>query len=197
MSGGGVDAAIGMSALVVYARGDRYYMFCEVRSGLVAEYGHLYHVAPSFIFQPVVAPTPENLEVEFSVEHNIFREYLEELFNVQEVAVSGGAVAPNYFYGHPNLGYLRKLLMTGGAELSGTCLAFNLLNHRPEVCTLLLIRDPEWYDCQIDHYVAAREGMRHLNLNPEFIGNETKGPTASKARVTTRSLKDSFWGKLL
>jgi hypothetical protein len=97
LSGGGVDGTIGISTLVVYPHGGEYYMLCEVRSGKVAEYSDLYHVAPSFIFQPVVSPTAEHLQVEFSVEHNVFREYLEELFDVEEVAASGGrSIRPTF-----------------------------------------------------------------------------------------------------
>src|SRR4029453_5092799 len=43
VSGGGVDAVLAVSTLVVYAREGRYWMLCDVRSGKVAEYANLYH----------------------------------------------------------------------------------------------------------------------------------------------------------
>ena len=77
LAGGGIEAAIGISTSVVYRREGEYWIICDVRSKTVAEYGDVYHVAPSFMFQPVVSPTPNNLEVEWSVRHNIYREYLQ------------------------------------------------------------------------------------------------------------------------
>ena len=189
-SGGGIDAAIAISTLVVYPREGKYWVMCEVRSQKVAEYGDLYHVLPSFIFQPVVAPTPHNLRVEWSIRHNIYREYLEELFRVQETEHSQGAVDPRYFYQHPNLRYLQQLLATGAAELRGTAFIFNLLNHRPELCTLLLIRDEAWYEDQRFSRWAAPGALQHLHLNEEFMDSEHRSgrPLTS---VRTLMLEDN------
>src|SRR5215470_5290427 len=118
LAGGGVDATISISTLVVYKRREQFWVLCEVRSDLVAEYSDLYHVAPSFIFQPVVSTTAANLKVEWSIKHNIFREYLEELFDVPEVQRSKRAISADYFYGHPNLAYLRTLIEVSRTRIS-------------------------------------------------------------------------------
>ena len=195
-SGGGVDAVLAVSTLVVYARDDRYWMLCDVRSGSVAEYGNLYHVAPSFIFQPVTSLTSHNLAIEWSVTHNLYREYLEELFDVPEVEHPGGAVAADYFYGHPNLLFLEELLGSGAARLRGTALIFNLLNHRPEVCTLLVITDERWFERQRDVYAARRNGLEHLRLNSEFILGASRRLDGDLEAVTTLPLDDPGWGQI-
>jgi hypothetical protein len=195
-AGGGVDAVLAVSTLVVYAREGGWWMLCDVRSGSVAEYGNLYHVAPSFIFQPVTSLTSHNLAIEWSVSHNLWREYLEELFGVPEVEQAPGALAADYFYGHPNLVYLRELLAGGAARLRGTGLAFNLLNHRPEICTLLLIADEDWFLRQKDVFTARRHGLEYLRLNDEFrLGGAGGGPSELEA-VTTLPVDDPRWGEI-
>jgi hypothetical protein len=209
-AGGGIDAVIAISTLVVYRREGEYWALCDVRSKKVAEYGDLYHVIPSFIFQPVVAPTGHNLEVEWSVKHNIYREYLEELFRVPEAEHAMGAVDPQYFYGHPNLRYLQRLLAAGAADLKGVAFIFNLLNHRPELCTLLLIHDESWYadqrlvreetwneDLPFSHRRAAAGNLRHLNINEEFMDHEQRSAREHLESVTTLKLDDPEWAKIV
>lgn len=193
LSGGGIDAAISVSALVVYRRGHEYWMLCELRSQEVAEGAGLYHVPPSGIFQPVTAPTVQNLEVEFSLEHNLYREYLEELFGVTEVRNSAGALAPDYFYAHESLVYLQHLINAGSAQLLGTCLMFDLFSHRPEVCMLLIIEDPEWWLKQKDVFSARRNGLHHLALSSEFASAQSEPGAASLKRVATLPLTDTAW----
>ena len=196
LSGGGVDAAISLSALVVYKRGPGYWMFCELRAEKVAEGAGLYHVVPSGIFQPVTSPTSRNLRLEFSLEHNLYREYLEELFGVSEAQRGDGAVDPYYFYGHPNLEYLNSLVNAGAAKLFGSCLMFDLFSHRAEVCMLLIIEDPDWYDSQKDVFVAGRKGLKHLALCSEFVSNETRSSESSLERVATLPLEDPGWAEV-
>ena len=208
-AGGGIDAVIAISTLVVYLREGEYWIMCDVRSKKVAEYGDLYHVIPSFIFQPVVAPNRHNLRVEWSVRHNIYREYLEELFRVPEAEHATGAVDPQYFYGNANLRYLQRLLATGVADLKGVAFIFNLLNHRPELCTLLLINDEAWYEDQrfvrdetwnedqdSSHRPAASGNLRHLNINDEFMDHEHRSARAHLESVTTLPLYDELWAEI-
>jgi hypothetical protein len=207
-AGGGIDAVIAISTLVVYLREGEYWILCDVRSKKVAEYGDLYHVIPSFIFQPVVATTRPNLKVEWSVKHNIYREYLEELFRVPEAEHAKGAVDPQYFYSHPNLRYLQNLLAAGVAELKGVAFIFNLLNHRPELCTLLLISDEAWYKDQrlisdgmwneeqrFSHRSAPGD-LRHLNINDEFMDHEHRSARAHLESVTTLPLEEDKWAEI-
>jgi hypothetical protein len=196
LAGGGVDSAISISTLVVYLREDdedRYWLLCDARSKAVAVHHDLYHVLPSFMFQPVTATSNHNLGVEWSVIHNIYREYLEELFNVREIKHAGRHVAPDYFYQHPNLRLLRNLLSDGSAEIRGVTLAFNLLNHRPEICTLLLIKDKFWYESQKDMYGAKEKGLSHLELNDEFLKDESRDNQTDLEVIVTLPLDDDRW----
>lgn len=77
--------------------------------------------------------------------HNVLREFGEELFDIEELERDRGYVAFEWFYEAPPVKELRDLLATGEAQLLLTGVAVNLLNLRPEVCTLLLILTPEWY----------------------------------------------------
>jgi hypothetical protein len=197
VNGGGVDAVLAVSTLVVYAREGRYWMLCDVRSGRVAEYGNLYHVAPSFIFQPVTSLTGHNLAIEWRVTHNVYREYLEELFDVPEVEHAAGAVAADYFYDHPNLLFLRELLRSGAARLRGTAVIVNLLNHRPEICTLLLITDEGWFQRQKDLYAARRNGLEYLRLNSEFVLGASQRTDSDLEAVTTLPVDDPRWGQIV
>jgi hypothetical protein len=185
-----------VSTLIVYRREGRYWMICDVRSKAVAEYGDLYHVAPSFIFQPVTSLTSENLMIEWSVTHNIFREYLEELFNVQEVQHAEASIAADYFYGHPNLELLKDFLRDGRARLITTAFIFNLLSHRPEICTLLLIDDEGWWESQKDLYVARRNGLEYLRLNSEFLLHHPQSGESHLEAITTMPIEDDIWGQV-
>jgi hypothetical protein len=190
-SGGGVDAAIAISTLVVFLWKGEYWMLCDVRSKSVAEYSDLYHVVPSFIYQPVTAPNEHNLAIEKSVIHNIYREYLEELFAMEEIEHSGSPVAPDFFYGYSNLHLLKNLLGRDAAKLVGTSLIFNLLTHRPEICSVLVIDDESWYGRQ-----AAGEAdppLRYLRLIPEFLQNEEQTEEPHLELVTMLPLRHPRW----
>lgn len=138
--GRGRSGMLSISTLIVFHDGKTYRAFLRMRSGKTAAHSDLYHVVPSFIFQPVTG----FLREEYSTRHNIFREYLEEVFGVPETEHVSGEIVFDYFYDHARLRQLRKLLNSGGAELFLTGYAMNMLNLRPEICTLLLIRDTSW-----------------------------------------------------
>ncbi|MBK9944248.1 MAG: hypothetical protein IPP13_21820 [Kouleothrix sp.] len=195
--GGGVDSAIAISTLVVYLREGRYWLLCEVRSKKVAVHSDLYHVLPSLMFQPVTGSSEASLKTEWSITHNIYREYLEELFSVPEVRSIKKEIAPDFFYKQPNLLYLQNLIRAGTAQLRGIAVAFNLLNHRPEICTLLLINDESWYTDQKDIFNARSLGLRHLNINEEFLRIDADEDKTHPELVTTLPLDHEHWGEIV
>jgi hypothetical protein len=160
VNGGGVSAAIGGSTLVVFVRNGEPNMICARRSSAVSDQPGKYHVAPSFIFQPTSHDSSRVSDVECKVSHGVFREYLEELFDIPEDKASAE------IYENPNLQYLRGLLATGGAAFEATGIAFNLLNHRPEICTLLLIRDEDWFQ----NHSRPSANLHPFQFNTEFVG---------------------------
>jgi CRISPR/Cas system CSM-associated protein Csm2 small subunit len=165
----GRSVAIGISTLIVFPYNNKEYAtFLNERSKSVAVHQNLLHVIPSFMFQPVSG----FYEDEFSVKHNIYREYLEELFYKSEISESverpSGEMHYQFFYYNDNLRYLQSLEENKNARFFLTGLCINLLNLRPEICTLLLITDPEWYINQGQGKEVKGYKLNRLKLNWEF-----------------------------
>ncbi len=59
---------------------------------------------------------------------------------------------------------MQQLLDTQNAQLYLTGVAVNLLNLRPEICTLLLIRSSNWYK----HYTQDSVGSEQFQFNQEW-----------------------------
>jgi hypothetical protein len=195
LRGGGVDGSLAVSTLVVYRREGGFWAIADVRSNEVAVQKDLYHVVPSFMFQPVVS-AGDQTHAEWSITHNVFREYLEELFSVPEVEPLGSRpLSPTYFYSHPNLVLLRTLLDAGGASLVNTGVAFNLLNHRCEVCTLLLIEDEEWYSRQERADFSQSSPLVYLQLNNEYW--QTRAQEPAQPCLTSMPVEDKRWRRVL
>src|SRR5262249_52682087 len=166
------SAALGISTLLAYYDNDELTLMLRRRGkkSVAAHIGML-HVVPSFMFQPATC----DLDHEFSVKHNLFREYLEELFNRPEPEENEGDW--RYFYGDPRLEYLLGLLRDGKADIYLTGFAVNLLNLRPEICLLLYIKDPEWYSFHGQH---ADSAMR-FQFNSEWMRMREMGDNAQTA----------------
>jgi len=159
VTGTGRSAAIGISTLVAYNDGLGFKLWLKTRSTSgVAVYPGLVNVLPSGMFEPAVG----KLDEEFSVRHNVFREYLEEVFDIPEAK---GEEAYDYFYNNPRLEFLCKFLGLGFAQLFLTGVAVDLLSLRPEICTLLLIRTPEWYS----YHAKAPVEQGRFSLSSEFF----------------------------
>jgi hypothetical protein len=94
----------------------------------------------------------------------VYREYLEELFSREEVKTSRSVISYDYFYGDRNLAYLRSLIESGSARLYFTGLAVNLLTLRVDICTLLHIRDYDWF---ANHKGGTRD-LDRIELNDEW-----------------------------
>ncbi|MBI3978023.1 MAG: hypothetical protein HY331_07550 [Chloroflexi bacterium] len=155
-NGAGRAAAVGISTVLAFTREDRSFaVLLKERSLRLASAVDRFHVVPSLIFQPLTGDPAQAFDVEAAVE----REYLEEVLGVPEpgegppdAAAAGGA----------DLAFLRHLRDRGEAELRLTGVAVDLLSLRPEICTLLLIRTPEWYR----HHAGGAAGLRRLDLSP-------------------------------
>lgn len=141
-NGAGRCPAVGIATLVAYKEDDtnKYQLLVRRRAqkGVPIRAG-LLHVIPSFMFQPT---TTIGIESEYNVEHNILREFLEELYGRPEQRIDGD---PKTLYRNKPVKEMRLLLTAGKAQLYFTGIGINLLNLRPEICTLLVVSDPEWY----------------------------------------------------
>ncbi len=104
------SVALAVSVLIAYARDGGYDLILRRRSMHVAIHPGLLHVVPSFMLQPVTGHYTE----EFSLTHQIQREYLEELFDRPEVMLDEACMG--YFLRDPRLQYFPRSPPAGGAE---------------------------------------------------------------------------------
>ena len=145
------SAAIGVSTLTVVRvrnRGfDGYKIFLSPRSVTVATQRRRYHVVPSGMFQPFIpSESGDLLRSQFSVSETVMREFVEELYGVEELETGDGRVDPRAIYRRREARLLSDMLGAGDAALLYSGLAVNLLALRPEICTVLVVDDPQWYD---------------------------------------------------
>lgn len=133
-SGALCSASLGCSTLFVVNVRGQWRFVARRRSMTVSDDPGLFHVLPSFVFEPDgTGPTakPPDLCSE------ILRELQEELFS-QASEIAGQAPA--------GIHRLRELMHNGGAHLQVTGIALDLWTLRPDVLTLLVVRDPTWYE---------------------------------------------------
>ena len=152
------SATIGICTLVVFNDQGTYKALLARRSEKTAFEERMVQVLPTMTFQPTT-PDFANAQ-EWSIRHQVLREVLEELFDVPERPQT---TEWDYFYRHPALVYLQELLQSGKAQLDLTGVVINLLTLRPEVATLLLIRDPGWFA-----RISAADSDMPLRIADEF-----------------------------
>jgi len=145
------SAAIGVSTLtIVRVRNrtfDGYKMFLSPRSVTVATQRRRYHVVPSGMFQPFIpGDSRDLLQGQFSVADTVMREFVEELYGVEELETGDGRVDPQAIYHRREARLLSDMLSAGDAALLYSGVAVNLLALRPEICTVLIIHDPRWWE---------------------------------------------------
>ncbi len=166
------SAAIGIGTLLVYNDAGDYKAILARRSQATAFDSGLYHVLPAMMFGPTTVDFQDPRE--WSIRHQILREFLEELFDMPEELQ---AARWDFFYVQPALRYLQDLLAEGKAGLYATGIILNLLTLRPEVSTLLLIHDPAWHE-----RVAAPDSDMPLTTAAETeAGSLVRAPIADDA----------------
>lgn len=140
-----------VSALIAFHDGKQTALLVKRRGfNSVAVHVGMVHIAPSFMFQPGTS----DLDNECSIIHNLYREYLEELFDVQEPGEREGDW--QYFYGDLRLRFLQALIAEQKVQIYLTGLAINLINLRPEVCLLIHVNTPDWYSHHRSHIDQAQ-----------------------------------------
>lgn len=161
VDGTGRSATLGVATLTVFNHAGTYEAILVRRSQAAAVDPGFYHVLPAFVLQPGGRDVQGT---EWSITHHLYRELLEELFGLPE---QDQPASPDYFYDHPALVALKALIASGRASLHLTGLVLNLLTLRPEVCAMLLIRDPNWYEQAAHTFQEAWEAeQRSLVFAP-------------------------------
>jgi hypothetical protein len=82
----------------------------------------------------------------FSVFATAAREFVEELSGVEELETGDGRVDPQAIYRRREAPLLIDMLEHGTAALLYTGVGVNLLALRHEICTVLVLDDPGWYE---------------------------------------------------
>lgn len=135
VSGKGRSAAIGGGTLIIFNDAGTYKLMLQKRQSQQATRPNSLHVLPAFMFQPMDG---QSIQQAWSIEGQIYREFLEELFGMEESRAGD-------FMNHPALVQWRKMQAEGQAALYLLGISFSLLTLRPEFIALLLIHDSDWW----------------------------------------------------
>ncbi len=184
-SGAYRQPAISVSILLAYTHRGQTHALLRRRSANVAVHPQMLHVVPAFM----MGPTTVHIADEYSVRHNCYREYLEELFARPEA--HAGEQNWRYFYDDPRLGQLEAWLQSGAATMLVTGITVNLMSLRHEINVLLWFRDEEWYE---RHLGPHAQGSDRLIYNEEFAASDVDGgsltmvipPEADDAEILQR-----------
>ncbi len=129
------SAAVAIACLFVVETGEDSLYFVRQRSTNLADGGGQYHIVPSMVFQPTSAdPWDPN---DYNLENTILREVAEELFSREE--------CDRKLNTYPEIADLQEQLRTGGATLTVSGIAMDLLCLRPEILVVLHVRNPDWF----------------------------------------------------
>ena len=161
LSGNGRCASITISTLMVFNRRcGGFFCLIRRRSAHVGVSPGMLHVVPAGMFEA------KNSLDDWSISTNVWRELLEEVYGEEEQQRTGSAEFPDYMMRKQPIPLLEEMLIDGSAEFSITGLCCDLLNLRPEVCTVLFIKDHKFLE------------QRSMRLNWEY---EPEGPAGTFA----------------
>jgi hypothetical protein len=173
----GRAAGIGVAALTIFNKDGRFQAVRGLRSSKVGTLQEVYHVIPSGM-------TNVNLEDDvanqillkdgyFNITLQVEKEFLEEIFSQEWAQESESPTdslpdlvkkhATRHLYGDKSQ-YQASIHLTG--------IVFDLLNYRPEICCLILIRDKTWWE---DHRALAPDQHEmEWHLNFEWVEKKVK-----------------------
>lgn len=165
-SGAGRSAVFGICTLTVFNHDGDYRLVIGQRPHNIGVGAGLYHVYPAFVFQP--SGPQAFYAAEWSITHQLYREFGEELFGMPEFAAWENPTSPDYFFEHPAVKDLKAMIDSRHAEIHLTGIAVNPLSTRLEVCTLLVIHDPAWslrWKKQLEHAsMTERQKTVYMSL---------------------------------
>ena len=140
-----LEASIGCSCLFVYKTNVGYEYFIGHKSASANGLRDM-HVIPSFMFQPI-SKNKLKYKHELSIKNQILRELGEEVFGYDEYE---GNKHSSHIYGQilaaPVIKQIEEMVSSGKAEFIVTGLWLDLYRLRPEITTLFIVHDPEWFN---------------------------------------------------
>ena len=151
--------AMTVSMLMVFERPEQgLWTIIQRRSSAVGLSAGMLHVVPAGMFEV------KNKHERWSVQSAVWREMLEEVYNEQEQQGDGIPGFEDHIRRKEPLLFLSRLLEKRRAEFSLTGICCDLLNLRPEICTVLFVRD------------AGLTEVRAMSVNWEY---EKQGPAGT------------------
>ena len=132
---------IGMNCLIAINAGDTYKFLMQKRTHKTVSNGGKYATIPAFAFQPI----NEDYKNEVNFKHQILREYFEELHDREELILRNKHLTYNWFYKHPPIQRLLKLIDNGKLEIIPLGFGFDALNAEPNIVFLLIFNDEDFW----------------------------------------------------
>jgi hypothetical protein len=156
------SAIIGGAVLTVFNDNGTYRAIVVQRSGKVATGAGKLHVMPAFIVQP-----SHDTQQEWSFRYHIIREYAEELFAMPEYHEWETPIdSLDYFAQNPHVIELEAMLSDHRAGLYPTGIVLNLMSLRFELCSVLVIHDPTWFQRNESALQSALDTERQATFYP-------------------------------
>jgi len=144
-----VSASLGCSTLLVIKNYDtKKYQYYIVDNSIAKNPANTKHVVPSFMFQPTTKITNrEDFQLQSDIQTQVLKEFGEELLGMKELEkISTERELKLLMQKNPTLKKLKKLLKEGNATLKILGISLDIFRLRPELLTVLVIEDKEFYN---------------------------------------------------
>lgn len=153
------DQSIGGACLCIYDTDHGYEYILGQKQAHANGFNEL-HVLPSFMFQPITKNRIKYAK-ELSVQLKVMQELAEEVFNHDEIESDGhDRFLQEKILGLPENERIVQMLKTGDAEFHHTGLWLDMYRLRPEVTSVLIIKDKSWFE----EFITANKTMGNWEL---------------------------------
>lgn len=110
--------------------------------------------------------------IDLKLEYKVLKEIYEELFGKREVEREIRHLEPYFFFKADGIKELKQLIDDGGAQFRVTGFCFDLLRMAPEITTVLVVGDPNYYRDFYSQFFVNREYGRGFELKiPRNLGD--------------------------
>jgi hypothetical protein len=157
------------------------------RSTKVGTYAGTFHVIPAGMMNLAPSDVPHLISEErcFRIRPLIEKEFVEEVFS-QEWAASCNT-EPNEPWHRILARYSRRHIYGENdryeTSIHFTGLVFDLLNYRPEVCALVLIRNRDWWDDHDPHIPDADKARDRWDTSYEWDSKTVSCPLVNPGSI--------------
>jgi hypothetical protein len=166
-------AKVGVSCFTVEPQSDgRFSCLIHQRSEKLAEYPHFHHVVPAGTFAPIGFVEPSLVQEQFSIRFTIMREFLEEVFGLEEAQSDSVNDPFDIFRIETFPGFAPGRLLLSDEDLARrqipeetdlykiveTALGIDIVSLKPELTALMLIKQEGFLQKHKQHMKGNYEG---------------------------------------